>query len=227
MSEVNIFDDLNDDIDMDKKEAEEKRLILEKNLKNIWGFSSLGIESKKAAMSMLSTKNGMYARIPLYCKKEKCPYGDRCLLLRTGLAPYGEPCPKEVAEIELRYEAYNKDFDLDNSSFTDKNLVLELINYDIMLDRLRAIISKEEVLVVDVVTGISEQGEEFTHPEVSKTWEAYERVEKKRNNIYNMMLATRESNKNKKDDTENVNDIISAIMNKTDFVIDVKPENIK
>ena len=27
MSEVNIFDDLNDDIDMDKKEAEEKRLI--------------------------------------------------------------------------------------------------------------------------------------------------------------------------------------------------------
>ena len=227
MSEVNIFDHLNDDIDMDKKEAEEKRLILEKNLKNIWGFSSLGIESKKAAMSMLSTKNGMYARIPLYCKKEKCPYGDRCLLLRTGLAPYGEPCPKEVAEIELRYEAYNKDFDLDNSSFTDKNLVLELINYDIMLDRLRAIISKEEVLVVDVVTGISEQGEEFTHPEVSKTWEAYERVEKKRNNIYNMMLATRESNKNKKDDAENVNDIISAIMNKTDFVIDVKPENIK
>ena len=33
MSEVNIFDDLNDDIDMDKKEAEEKRFILEKNLK--------------------------------------------------------------------------------------------------------------------------------------------------------------------------------------------------
>ena len=96
-----------------------------------------------------------------------------------------------------------------------------------MVDRLRALLVKEEVLIVDVVTGITEQGEEYTHPEVSKTWEAYERVEKKRNNIYNLMLATRQDNKNVKDDKKNLNDIISAIMNKTDLVIDVKPENIE
>ena len=41
------------------------------------------------------------------------------------------------------------------------------------------------------------------------------------------MLATRQDNKNVKDDKENLNDIISAIMNKTDFVIDVKPEDIE
>ena len=127
MSEVNIFDDLNDDIDMDKKEAEEKRLILEKNLKNIWGFSSLGIESKKAAMSMLSTKNGMYARIPLVCKSDNCPYASTCKLLNYDLAPYGEPCPIETAGIEYRYAEYAKQFNLDEGNFTDRTLVSDLI----------------------------------------------------------------------------------------------------
>lgn len=204
-----------------------QRQELEHNLNNIWGHSSLGLEAKKAAMAMLSTKNGMYARIPLICKAENCPYAERCMLLQYNLAPPGEPCPKETAEIELRYQAYSDDFDLDSSSFTDKNLVSDIINYDIMMDRLKALLAKEQVLTVEVVTGISEQGEEFTHPEVSKTWEAYERVEKKRNTAYDLMLATRKSNKQDKDtQTKSIAQIISETMSNDDFVIDVKPDNI-
>lgn len=205
------------------------REALEQGLINIWGHSTLGLEAKKAAMSMLSTKNGMYARIPLVCKANGCPYADSCMLLKYGLAPMGEACPKETAEIELRYAAYDEDFELDTASFTDRNLVSELINYDIMLDRLRALLVKEEVLIVDVVTGITEQGEEYTHPEVSKTWEAYERVEKKRNNIYDLMLATRKSQKSDKneDGPKSITQVVSEIMTNNDFVIDVKPDHIE
>ena len=205
------------------------REALEQGLSNIWGHSTLGLEAKKAAMSMLSTKNGMYARIPLVCKASGCPYADSCMLLKYGLAPMGEACPKETAEIELRYAAYNEDFELDKASFTDRNLISELINYDIMLDRLRDLLVKEEVLIVDVVTGITEQGEEYTHPEVSKTWEAYERVEKKRNNIYDLMLATRKSQKSDKnnDGPKSITQVVSEIMNNNDFVIDVKPDHIE
>lgn len=207
--------------------AIQNRELMERNLSNIWGHSTLGLEAKKAAMSMLSTKNGMYARIPLVCKANSCPYADSCMLLKYDLAPMGEPCPKETAEIELRYGAYDKDFGLDEASFTDKNLVSELINYDIMLDRLRALLVKEEVLVVDQVAGIGENGEEFYQPTVSKTWEAYERVEKKRNNVYDLMLATRKSNKsNKEDDNQSFTQMISQVMNANDFVIDVKPDNL-
>ena len=207
--------------------AIQNRELMEQNLSNIWGHSTLGLEAKKAAMSMLSTKNGMYARIPLVCKANSCPYADSCMLLKYDLAPMGEPCPKETAEIELRYGAYDKDFGLDEASFTDKNLVSELINYDIMLDRLRALLVKEEVLVVDQVAGIGENGEEFYQPTVSKTWEAYERVEKKRNNVYDLMLATRKSNKsNKEDDNQSFTQMISQVMNANDFVIDVKPDNL-
>lgn len=217
---------VNDALD-EKSIAIQNREELERNLINIWGHSDLGLEAKKAAMAMLSTKNGMYARIPLICKGSSCPYADSCMLLKYELAPTGEPCAKETAEIELRYSAYNDDFNLDESSFTDKNLVSELINYDIMLDRLKALLAKEEVLVVDVVAGIGENGEEFTQPQVSKTWEAYERVEKKRNGVYDLMVATRKANKsNDITDEKTLSEIMSNIMNNSDFIIDVKPENI-
>ena len=209
--------------------AIQHREEFERNLTNIWGHSSLGLEAKKAAMSMLSTKNGMYARIPLICKGSRCPYAQRCPLLTYNLAPEGEACPKETAELELRYAAYDKDFDLDNASFTDKNLVSELINYDIMLDRLRALIAEEEIMTIEVVAGVSESGEEFTRPEVSKTWEAYERVEKKRNNVYDLMLATRKSNKSNKDEegTKSITQVISEMMSANDFIIDVKPDDVE
>lgn len=213
----------------DKELAIANREQLEKNITNLWGHSSKGIEAKKAAMTMLGTKNGMYAKIPLICKAETCPYASTCMLLRYDLAPIGEPCPEETAQVEVRYVQYDKQFELDEASFTDKNLVSELINYDIMLNRLRTLLAKEEVMVVDVVTGVSEQGDVFTHPEVSKTWEAYERVSKKRDNIYDMMLATRKSVKSNKDvDTSNsITQVLSQVMSADDFVIDVRPEDMQ
>ena len=214
--------------DIEKQEAEEaiiQRENFEKNLKNIWGYTQKGLEAKKAAMSMLATKNGMYARIPLMCKAENCPYANKCSLLPYNLAPYGEACPIETAQIELRYAAYEKDFDLDESSFTDKNLVSELINHDIMLERCKALLSEEGVLVQDVFAGVSEEGEVFTRPEVSKHWEAYERISKKRNEIYDLMMATRKNKKslNNNDEEESVSKMVSEMVGDGDFIIEDTP----
>ena len=130
----------------------------------------------------------------------------------------------ETAQIEIRYAGYEQDFNLDTASFTDKNLVAELINHDIMLERCKALISKEGVLVTDVVAGIAENGEEFYRPEVSKHWEAYERVQKKRNEIYNLMMATRKDNKDKEAQGEDSITKMMADMFATDFVVEEKPE---
>lgn len=205
-------------------EAVMNRENFERNLNNMWGYSNVGIEAKRAAMSMLATKTGMYSRIPLVCKAENCPYSESCSLLPYNLAPYGEPCPMETAQIEIRYAGYEKDFNLDTASFTDKNLVSELINHDIMLERCKALITKEGVLVTDVVAGIAENGEEFYRPEVSKHWEAYERVQKKRNEIYNLMMATRKDNKDKEAQGEDSITKMMADMFAADFVVEEKPE---
>ena len=211
-------------VDSSQCEAIMNRENFERNLSNAWGYSNVGIEAKRAAMSMLATKTGMYARIPLVCKAESCPYSESCSLLPYNLAPIGEPSPIETAQIEIRYAGYEKDFNLDTASFTDKNLVAELINHDIMLERCKALITKEGVLVTDVVAGVSEQGEEFYRPEVSKHWEAYERVQKKRNEIYNLMMATRKDNKDKEGTGEDSLTKAMADMFATDFVVEERPE---
>lgn len=216
----------------DKEEAVAKREAFEKNIQNMWGYSNTGIEAKKAAMTMLSTKTGMYAKIPLICKSDNCPYKDSCSLLSYDLAPYGEPCPMETAQIEMSYAGYDKDFDLDNSSFTDHNLVLALINYDIMLERCKALIKqKDGLLIEEVFAGVSDDGEVYNKPEVSKELEVYERIEKKRNDIYNLMLATRkDKKKDKGDDDKNqsitaiINSVMSGNNNDDSDIIDVDSE---
>lgn len=208
-------------------EAVVNRENFERNLSNMWGYSNVGLEAKRAAMSMLATKTGMYARIPLVCKADSCPYADSCNLLPYNLAPIGEPCPIETAQIEIRYAGYDRDFNLDTASFTDKNLVNELIKHDIMLERCTALLTKEGVLVVDVVAGVSENGDEFFRPEVSKHWEAYERIQKKRNEIYNLMMATRKDNKDKEGDAEDSITRMMADMFTADFVVEERPEDLE
>ena len=73
---------------------------------------------------------------------------------------------------------------------------------------------------------ISENGEEFYRPEVSKHWEAYERIQKKRNEIYNLMMATRKDNKDKEANGEDSITRMMADMFTTDFVVEEKPDDI-
>ena len=48
-----------------RNEAIEARERFEANIGNVWGHSSLGLEAKKAAMAMLSTKTGLYVKLIL------------------------------------------------------------------------------------------------------------------------------------------------------------------
>ena len=59
-------------------------------------------------MTMLSTKTGMYASIPLVCKGGYCPYQETCTLREYNLCKIGEPCPKECAMIEVYYAKCHK-----------------------------------------------------------------------------------------------------------------------
>ncbi len=212
----------------EKSQAIINRENFEENVKNLWGHSQLGVEAKRAAMTMLSTKTGMYAKIPITCKGDTCPYSQNCSLLPYDLAPLGELCPIETAQIELRFTGYAEDFDIDTASFTDKCIVSEIINCDIMMERCKALMAKEGVPVIDVVAGIAENGEAFYRPEVSKYWEAYEKTSKKRNEAYNLMNATRKDKKNTGEKEKSITEVISEAFLNGDFVeVEERPEKFK
>lgn len=198
---------------------------------NIWGHSKAGLLALKANMQMLSTKTGMYARIPIHCKGDDCPYADSCITLAEGLAPEGEACPTEVAMLAHRLRKYSDEFGLGgpDSSPTDEALVSEIILMEIQMKRCEALMSQETNPIQEMVVGISENGDRIVQPQVSKTVEAYERFSKKRNADYNLLLATRKDKK--KDDDAGDKDDIFSIIEKAQSVpgfydIDKRPDNI-
>lgn len=225
---------MSEDLDQEKNElAIKKREQFEASIANnanIWGFSSTGLEAKKAAMTMLSTKHGLYASVPIVCKTDNCPYKSSCKLLDYGLAPVGEPCPIEVAQIEKRYIGYSDDFDLEGASFTDNVIVNEIIETDVMLERCKKLISAEAMPIQDTVVNVTEDGEVITQPQVSKTIELNERLSRKRANLLSLMKATRKDKKEAGEQVQSLTDILAMALDreeKQEFVIDVKPEHIK
>ena len=207
-----LISDLASEDDEQDIMASENREHYERQLAaagNPWNLTPRGLEAKKAAMTMLSTKNGMHARIPLICKASSCPYSETCQLIPYDLAPEGEYCPMELAQIDLRSAGYARDIDYDNASFTDRNLLSEIVSLDIMLERCRALMAKEGTPVVDIAIGVTDKGEEVKQPAVSKAWEAYEKISKKRDTAYQLMMMTRKDNKDKNDNKE---DSLSKIL---------------
>ena len=202
--------------------------IKENSAINMWGYSEKGIQAKQAAMTMLSTKNGMYARIPIICKADGCPYKESCMLLPYDLAPIGEYCPVEVAQVEKRCYEYYSDFDMDSGSFTDRCLVSEIVNCDVMLERTKALMANEQVPVIDVVTGISEQGTEYTHPEVSRYFDIWERLVERRNRLYSLMDATRKDKKTGNNSDGNKGNELLNLINAEGFdIVEERPAEFK
>ena len=109
--------------------------------------------------------------------------------------------------------------------FTDKVLTVSLINADIMVERCKALLNKEGVMVEDVFAGVSEQGEEFTRPEISKHWEALERAERKRDSIYELMQATRKNKKGEVNEKDSLTDMFNSVLSgQTNFIVEQPPE---
>lgn len=196
---------------------------------NVWGHSPMANEAKKASMAMLSTKTGLYASIPILCKEDTCPYANTCDLLINGLTDKGQKCAWECAIVETRYAGYSRDFDLGNetTSFTDQLLIVDLIKADVMIERATRLIAQEGTPVSDVVAGISESGQEFTRPEISKAVEVLEKHNNIKYKILDLMNATRKAKRGTGETQASIYQMIGETLETTEFIIEEKPDHFK
>ena len=193
----NEIEELNHEKAIKNREAFEGML----NNNNPWNYSPAALEAKNAAMAMLSTKTGLYARIPLTCKGDECPYAKACTIRDYDLSP--------------------------ESSYTDWTLVKELVNCDVMMERAQALLSQEGVAIEEVYAGSNEANENFYRKEISKPLELYERHSKMRARLLSDMMGTRkEKARMKVSDEKSFMDILSTNM-ENDFIIDEIPEEFK
>ena len=220
----NEIEELNHEKAIKNREAFEGML----NNNNPWNYSPAALEAKNAAMAMLSTKTGLYARIPLTCKGDECPYAKACTIRDYDLAPVGEKCVLETSLIEKSLAGYCRDYDLTpESSYTDWTLVKELVNSDVMMERAQALLSQEGVAIEEVYAGSNEANENFYRKEISKPLELYERHSKMRARLLSDMMGTRkEKARMKVSDEKSFMDILSTNM-ENDFIIDEIPEEFK
>ena len=210
------------------EELENKLAMFKESQANPWGYSPKGQVAKSAAMAMLSTKSGLYARIPITCKGCGCPYSETCELLKAGLEPVGEKCAIETELIDRAFEGYKYDFGLDdNANYTDLNIIKNIITCDVMLERAQALMAQEGSAISETYAGSNEKtGEDFYNKDISKALELYERHEKQRSRLYDMMLATRKSKAQTKQANENsVNDMMMAALS-MEIEYEEKPDYI-
>ena len=194
---------------------------------NAWGYSEGALESKKAAMTMLSTKNGLFCRIPIVCKGDGCPYRGSCKLCEFGLDPVGEPCVIETTMIEQKLANYTQEFDLESGSYTDWTMVKELINAEVMIERCLALMSQEGSGITEEFIGTSEStGIDYFRKEISKAQELYERNLKNKERILDTMMATRKAKSKIKGNDDNAEKSLLDSIFEMDFVEDVKPEDL-
>lgn len=214
-------------------EARRRREEFEKNLQsdNPWNRSPLGLEAERASLSMMNTRHGLYARVPIFCKGRKCPYAQSCDLLEANLAPVGERCPVESSRIAQEYYGYADQFDIENATMTDKILMSEIISMDILAGRATALMAKEQTPVQDMIIGLSESGEPIMQPAVSKAFEAYDKISRRRNELLQLMNATRkDQSKIPKEETpvESIQEILVQAVSDPDFdKVDERPSDIE
>ena len=195
---------------------------------NAWGYSEGALESKKAAMTMLSTKNGLFCRIPIVCKGDGCPYRGSCKLCEFGLDPVGEPCVIETTMIEQKLANYTQEFDLESGSYTDWTMVKELINAEVMIERCLALMSQEGSGITEEFIGTSEStGIDYFRKEISKAQELYERNLKNKERILDTMMATRKAKSKVKGNDDNAEKSILDSIFEIDFIEDEKPDHLK
>jgi hypothetical protein len=126
--------------------------------------------------------------------------------------PYGEPCIIEVTKIENLIVSYSNDFKLDTCSTSDKVFLQELIQIDLLMDRCQNLMAQDVTPLQEVAMGVSEDGEVYTQPVVSRYLDVWERMSKRRQSILNDMLATRKSKLGAKQDPRNDDDILTTII---------------
>lgn len=196
-------------------EARTNELIANMRRKdNVWGLSNRAVQGVKLAMASISTTHGLQARVPMICKGENCAYAKQCPLLPYGEIEEGKYCLWEIGQIQYRAAGYASDLDYDSASFTDKNLMSELIMLDIMLERCKSLLANEGTPVIDMAIGVDQEGNEIRQPNVSKAWEAYEKISKKRDQTYQLLMLTRKdkAKQGTDDDARNLTDELRNVI---------------
>jgi len=156
-------------------------------------LSKQQVQELVAKVSTYST--GLYGPIAVVCAGPKCTLRGSCPLDKSGVAPVGHPCPLELMAAEHLTKQYITALKIDVNNQEEMDKVRELVECDIY-DKFRT-----EAVLNKAMTAFEEESERFDptsgqvierRKEVAKALDVKFRFKKRRDQIMNDLLGTRQ-----------------------------------
>ena len=145
--------------------AEEKNELVVSEQSLPWlKMSDKAVKAVQLSRSVHRAKHGLFANIPIVCQGPVCPYGETCMALGNDIAPEGEPCPVEIAQILELYEKYSEELQVDTKQMVNLSLLKSLIDAEVTISRCEAILAKDANIIQELVTSVLPNGRVIKNP---------------------------------------------------------------
>ena len=139
------------------------------------------------------TKNAMFSSIPMSCQSSKCVYASTCPLYAENLAPHGKPCPIEMSMVSQFTSEYMHQLDVSPDNLVEVSMVRDLVDQEVQYLRKTKLLAKEHFIQENIVGIDPNSGEPIMKKELHLAVELEDRLHKRRKDLRNQLLATREA----------------------------------
>jgi hypothetical protein len=176
-------------------------------------------DEKKRAVELVrpqKTRTSMFSSIPMNCEATKCTFADTCPLLKENLAPKGNPCPIEMSIVAQFTAEYMEQLDVQSDNLVEVSMIRDLVDQEVQYIRKTKLLAKEHFIQENII-GIDNEGQPIMKKELHLAVELEDRLHKRRKDLRNQLLATREAKakigQTQLDTAQAISDIIHKVQN--------------
>lgn len=176
-------------------------------------------EDKQKAVELVrpqKTRTSMFSSIPMNCEAHKCTFADTCPLLKENLAPKGNPCPIEMSIVAQFTNEYMEQLDVQSDNLVEVSMIRDLVDQEVQYIRKTKLLAKEHFIQENII-GVDNDGQPILKKELHLAVELEDRLHKRRKDLRNQLLATREAKakigQTQLDTAQAISDIIHKVQN--------------
>jgi hypothetical protein len=176
-------------------------------------------EDRQKAVELVrpqKTRTSMFSSIPMNCEGSRCIFADTCPLLKENLAPVSNPCPIEMSIVAQFTSEYMEQLDVVPSNLVEVSMVRDLVDQEVQYIRKTKLLAKEHFIQENIV-GVDNEGNPILKKELHLAVELEDRLHKRRKDLRNQLLATREAKakmgQTQLDTAQAISDIIDKVQN--------------
>lgn len=174
-------------------------------------------EQKEQAVDLIrpqKTRTSMFSSIPMNCEAAKCIFASTCPLYKENLAPKGSPCPIEMSIVSQFTAEYMEQLDVHPDNLVEVSMIRDLVDQEVQYIRKTKLLAKENFIQENIV-GVDDSGRPILKKELHLAVELEDRLHKRRKDLRNQLLATREAKakvgQTQLDTAQAISDIISKV----------------